>query len=846
MTNLIGTSLGRYHILEQLGEGGMATVYKAYDTRLEREVAVKVIRREAFPAEHHARIFKRFEREARALSKLNHPHIVRVGEYGEYDNSPFLVMEFITGGTLKQKLGSPLPWVTAIQLVLPIAQALYYAHTQGIIHRDVKPSNILIASSGETMLTDFGIAKLLESDEGQTLSTTTGVGVGTPEYMSPEQGLGKEVDARADIYSLGIVLYELVTGRKPFRADTPMAVIVKHINDPLPRPRQFVRDLPESLERVLFKALAKKPEDRYKDMAQFAKALDGLLEPIREKEKALARQKEEAARKAAETARKAEAKKKAQEERLQRRIEKEKTRNRRPLLWIPGVGLIIIILLIGIKYGIPRNSTPTPAELPSHTAEVVSLSASPTVAITRQPPNTATPVPLPTYREGNILFEADFESSKISDLDFTVGSGDPKSDLSNPAQYWSILQDENGNHYLNGDATPNIEIAFKVGSPNWSNYVVEAKFNAQRLPTNGQGGAQFHIRGGGSGLNNCPNGYEFHFGEWLSIYNECAGGHLVNAPQGKIEEGKWYSIRIESFQGEFREYVDGTLINRLLDDTSLNGSMMIGTGRGGNVYYDDIRIAELLPAQLGEQIGSVTLPYEITDKKGIVMEFVPGGKFNMGSNDISSNEKPIHSVIIDPFFIDKYEVLNVFYKKCVDTGVCPPPKQERSYSRPNYFGIDEFAFYPVIYVDWEMAMTYCGWRGGRLPTEAEWELSAAGNTGRVFPWSESYDISCKVANYDGGCGVGDTRKAGYYPEGTSIYGLFDMSGNVAEWTSSLYMPYPYNPNDGRESITEYGERSVRGGSWNSPEGDLRSAFRSKVDPQIAHYLIGFRCASSVP
>ena len=277
MSNLIGQSLGRYHILEQLGEGGMATVYKAYDTRLEHDVAIKIIRRGAFPPDQLHRILKRFEREAKSLAKLSHPNIIGVIEYGEHLGTPYLVMEFLPAGTLKQQLGKSMPWQKAVRLIVPVAHALGYAHNQKIVHRDVKPSNILITASGEPMLTDFGIAKLLETEDGQTLSTTTGVGVGTPEYMAPEQGLGNEVDARADIYSLGIVLYELITGRKPFRADTPMAVIVKHINEPLPRPKQFIPSLPDAVEKVLLKALAKKPQDRYQSMGAFAKALEELI-----------------------------------------------------------------------------------------------------------------------------------------------------------------------------------------------------------------------------------------------------------------------------------------------------------------------------------------------------------------------------------------------------------------------------------------------------------------------------------------------------------------------------------------------------------------------------------------
>jgi len=278
MSNLIGQSLGRYHILEQLGEGGMATVYKAYDTRLETDVAVKVIRTDELSPKALGRALKRFEREAKALARLTHANIVKVTDFGEYEGRPYLVMEYLPGGTLKQRLaGGPMPWREAIRLLLPIARALDYAHRQGMIHRDVKPSNILITEDGDPLLTDFGIAKIL--DEEATVDLTgTSAAVGTPEYMAPEQATSKSVDARADIYSLGIVLYEILTGRKPFVADTPMAVLIKQATEPLPRPTQFTRDLPPRLEQTLLKALAKNPDDRYQSMGELAAALEGMNE----------------------------------------------------------------------------------------------------------------------------------------------------------------------------------------------------------------------------------------------------------------------------------------------------------------------------------------------------------------------------------------------------------------------------------------------------------------------------------------------------------------------------------------------------------------------------------------
>ena len=275
MADLTGQSIGRYHIIEQLGQGGMATVYKAFDTRLERDVAIKIIRREVFSTEMLERVLKRFEREAKALAKLTHPNIVPILDYGEHEGAPYLVMAYLPGGTLKDRPAKPIPWQEAVKLVLPLGRALQEAHRANILHRDVKPANVLITSGGEPVLCDFGIAKILDLEEGSTL-TGAGVGIGTPEYMSPEQGMGREVDGRTDQYALGVVLFELITGKKPYTADTPMAVLFKHVSDPLPRPGQFIPELPEAVEQVLFKALAKQPGERYADMGALVTALEKL------------------------------------------------------------------------------------------------------------------------------------------------------------------------------------------------------------------------------------------------------------------------------------------------------------------------------------------------------------------------------------------------------------------------------------------------------------------------------------------------------------------------------------------------------------------------------------------
>jgi len=275
MASLIGKSLGRYQILEQLGEGGMASVYKARDTRLERYVAIKIIRQDAFNLNMLDQVMKRFEREAKALAILSHPNIVPVYDYGEYEGAPYLVMQYLPGGVLNLKRSTAMPWQEAVQTILPIARALAYAHEHNIIHRDIKPSNILLTDKGLPMLSDFGIAKILESSENSTL-TAAGMTIGTPDYMAPEQWTG-QAGPLSDLYSLGVVLYELVTGRRPYTADTPVAIMLKHINDPLPDPRLFRPDLPEALEALLLTALAKNPGDRYQSMGEFAVALESVL-----------------------------------------------------------------------------------------------------------------------------------------------------------------------------------------------------------------------------------------------------------------------------------------------------------------------------------------------------------------------------------------------------------------------------------------------------------------------------------------------------------------------------------------------------------------------------------------
>lgn len=278
MANLTGQDVGRYHIIETLGEGGMAVVYKAFDKPLDREVAIKCIRTSSIPPDSLGRLLTRFEREAKRMAKFAHPNIVPIIDYGHHEGTPYLVMPYLPGGTLKDHMkalaGKPMDYRDAARLLAPVARALEYAHERDTIHRDVKPSNILLTENGQAILTDFGVAKILDVGEGQTL-TGTGIGLGTPKYMAPEQWQNI-ISAQTDIYGLGVIFYELVTGRTPYDSETPAGVLAQQLTEPLPEPRSFNPNLPAHVEQVLYKTLAKNPADRYEDMGQLATRLEQL------------------------------------------------------------------------------------------------------------------------------------------------------------------------------------------------------------------------------------------------------------------------------------------------------------------------------------------------------------------------------------------------------------------------------------------------------------------------------------------------------------------------------------------------------------------------------------------
>ena len=469
-----GQMLGPYRIITQIGKGGMASVYKAYQPSVDRYVAIKVLPSQLAESQEFA---TRFHQEARIIAKLEHPHILPVFDYGESDGVAYFVMRYLEAGTLRDKMeaGRPLPLNDIDRIFTQLAEALSYAHSFGIIHRDLKPANALIDSHGNIFLTDFGIAKLMESASPRL--TQTDAIMGTPAYISPEQAQSQPVDQRSDIYSLGIILYEMVTGRVPFLADTPLAVLFKHISDPLPLPSLVKPDIPPSIEKVILKALAKDPKDRFSTADEFVAAWKRALE-----EKETVQRVPEATSTPTKYTVPSD-----QTQRKPAPVKQAATKSGMPTGWIVGclAGACVLFSIAGVAIlgANWRNmpflnpaATNTPLPLPTETAS----------------PIPATDVPLPTattvvdINTGSVLLQDDFSVSRdgwgtLTDSDSSIEyDGDALHMLIFKENYvaWSTPNDQDYDHThmevtaFNNDTDPSTAFGFICAqqSKDWSFY----------------------------------------------------------------------------------------------------------------------------------------------------------------------------------------------------------------------------------------------------------------------------------------------------------------------------------------------------------------------------------------
>ncbi|MEG1774409.1 MAG: protein kinase, partial [Oscillospiraceae bacterium] len=272
MDNLIGKKIeGRYEITELIGVGGMANVYKAIDVTDGKTVAVKLLREEFYSNEE---LLRRFKNESKAIAVLSHPNIIKVYDVCFSHKMQVIVMEYVDGITLKEYIEQQgaLPWKDALHFTVQILRALSHAHDKGIVHRDIKPQNVMLLSDGQIKITDFGIARFARSEA----KTLTDRAIGSVHYISPEQARGEHTDQRADIYSVGVMLFEMLTGQLPFDADSPVSVALKQIQLEAPTPRSIKPDIPEGLEEITVRAMQKKPELRYQSAGDMLRDIESF------------------------------------------------------------------------------------------------------------------------------------------------------------------------------------------------------------------------------------------------------------------------------------------------------------------------------------------------------------------------------------------------------------------------------------------------------------------------------------------------------------------------------------------------------------------------------------------
>ena len=954
----IGKQIGNYQVRTLLGSGGMGAVYLAFDTQLHREVALKRMHAHISGSENSS---QRFLAEARSIARLSHPNIVVVYTFALDAETPYLVMEYVSGGSLRNYLderykeaGKLLQISEVLRLLRQVADALDYAHANGIVHRDVKPGNILLkthtASDGgadfRAVLSDFGVVKLLEA----TGFNTQGV-IGTPRYMAPEQLEAGAVDGRTDLYALGIVLYELVTGRPPFKPDNIRDAWHMHAEQQPPLPRTLRPDIPNELAAVMMKAIAKRPDQRYQTGQEMNMALQHLEQTvlaITELDRTM-----EATRldnmgtylqsrpASMPTAPLASVVDDLDHDRLViQAAHKSKptyVRLDQPSLTI-GRGLSAEIVLSG--RGVSRRHATIDCQ-PDGGYTITDLGSTNGTLLDGVKLLAHVAEPLrPGQRVGLGTFTLELQvktgptgENSLAALGF---SADQTSYLAIPAEALAAISFAPKDTTLEAgqSATLQVEIAngsqvvrhFRLEtdlSPVWipappepvrllpgERRVVPLTITVPRAPSSVAGEYPFQVRsidddlntviGQGGGILTVEPFFQMETdlypvvvrgpGEMeLTVRNlgnsqlqatiaarDPEAALLFNPAQTvvTVNPGEAQPVTLEvmphpqvAVLAERRYPFEITVTPEQAEPQTQRGEMiavplpplqksrrwpctiamgllglvmLLGAVLGDMVNLlgggDDTSTAilstptpdPLILAEQGVEANADWTPI-IDEFDGVEMVLMPVGCFIMGSEDGDDDEAPIHlRCIEEPFWIDRYEVtqeqFEVFGGQAANSSGFPGRNRPRER------------------ITWFEARDYCELRGARLPTEKEWEYAARGPDSLVYPWGNEFEEDNVVY---GGNSDNQTAEVGSRPGGVSWVEAYDMSGNVWEWTNTIYEDYPYDAGDGRESNSDTNSaRVLRGGSFNHTAYGTRSAARSVNAPDSENNLIGFRCVRS--
>ncbi|MEW5868227.1 MAG: bifunctional serine/threonine-protein kinase/formylglycine-generating enzyme family protein [Chloroflexota bacterium] len=896
----------RYRVVKLLGQGGFGAVYRVWDTRMERPMALK----ENLDISPEAQ--RQFKREAQILFDLSHPNLPRViDNFVIQGQGQYLVMDYVEGEDLQemlQRVGGPLPEEQVLEWIGQVCDALIYLHSQNppIIHRDIKPANIKITPQGKAMLVDFGIAKVYDP----RLSTTAGAKAVTPGYSPHEQYGTGTTDARTDVYALGATLYHLLTGVQPVES------IQRMVRDPLTPLQQLKPDIAVQIAEAVQKALAMDPEQRFQSVTAFKQALSG----------------NEGTGSQFHTARVSSGPLRTQLVPSQPEVQQAATGispigklRDLPWSWIgTAVVLLVVVMLLGNWLGgkVGRSEATATHTIMAQLTQFSSPATSAPIIHTETPSSpTVTPpanlgmvlIPEGEFKMGSdderdsaapvhtVFLDAYYidvyEVTNAKFADFLNEMGNLRTD----GIIWLDADDKDVRIYQNDGlwkAVPGYDDHPVVAT--WPGASAYCEWRGARLPTEaewekaargGLEGAVFPwgddepvcIKGSYNGakindFSGCadtgtasvgsfdPNGYglfDMAGNAWEWVWDWDKDDYYAESPFANPTgptEPNLTSHRVRRGGSWDDASSHARVANRSAQSTFLpNGFRCVRSVEAieGLLLTETAATAELpTPVQV-----ETLLPPTLIPELRTTMVLIPAGEFEMGSTDSDPNayseEKPQHTVFLDAYYIDPYEVTNSRFAVFLSargnqsedgmTWLDAESPDVHIHQNGGGWQVDSgYDSHPVVMVSWYGAQAYCEWRGGSLPTEAQWEKAARGGLeGKLYPWGDD-EPQCQKrsrngAKFDDDAGCDDTGPepvGSYAPNG---FGLYDMVGNVNEWIWDWYSQTFYSSSPSRNPTgPESGDfRMLRGGGWSSQSSNLRVALRNIGGGRLNS--VGFRC-----
>lgn len=782
---------GNFEILGIIGRGGMATVYKARQKNLKRLVALKVVHSNLV---HDLEFLKRFHQEAELAASLSHPNIVLIYDVGEIDGIHYISMEYLDGEDLQSKIKKEgkLSLDETIRIIAPIAEALDYAHGKGLVHRDVKSANIILTKNGRSVLTDFGIA---HANTGKKL-TVVGTVIGTPEYMSPEQAEGKNIDGRSDIFSLGVVLFECLTGNVPFKGDNPLTTIHGIIYEKTPSLRKFNASLPAWISGIMSSVLAKTPDERISSGLMFAAYLKGKKSPT-----SLFLNK--TIKKAGISSSKV--------------VDSSPGINRKLVLGFSGALALILVaasfFYFKQKFGYSRSTHIVREQSVTEDSILNEIETSKTLALTDSLSK------LGNVEEAlarlNSELKADPGNQKI------VQRVEELTVLKNKEQD-IVKSNAAGDRYLErGDLKAARKEYLKVIEIDPEN---EKAISQLR---------EIELRNKLISSSLADKNYTICIARGDSLYklNQFLGALTWYNKALELKPGtRQLEDKIEMMMAELKSGKESAVqkINQ--------AKLCIQNGRyhEAEIIYKDILNSQPQNGTVIAKLDSLHSLLNLIIEQDINNNMVSlhGGSFLMGSNLTSDDQKPEHQITLTPFRIDRFEVSVKQYRIfCTATGRLMPKEPPWGWNDND----------PVVNVSRNDALAFAKWAGKRLPTEAEWEFAAQGGTdagNQGFRYSGSNNAR-EVANFESSLHNKPKSVNSNKPNG---YGIYNMSGNVWEFCHDYYSKdyYKSNVQENPQGPSEGTVYVMRGGAFNSSTKEITVKNRAFTNGNPSSN-IGFRC-----